>query len=98
MDRLEARPASEVVVVEHIDGTGLDHLRDVRAGREGPVVASQDHAADGVVLVVRIERVDELGDGLMVQRVADLRPVDGHDSYRPANFGENEFVRHACRV
>ena len=98
MDRPKARPASEVVVIEHVDGTSLDHLRDVRARREGPVVTGQDHAADTVVLVEPIERVDELGDGLMVQRVADLWPIDGHDPDRPANLGENEFVRHACRV
>ena len=42
-------------------------MRDVRARREGPVVTGQDHAADAVVLVEPIERVDELGDGLMVQ-------------------------------
>ena len=98
VDRPEARPSRGVVVIEHVDGAGLNHLRDVRAGGEGPVVAGQDHAADLVVPVERIEGVDQLSDRLVVQRIADLRPIDGDDPNRAANLGENEFVRHACRV
>jgi len=98
VDRLEARPSREVVVIEHVDGAGLDHLRDVGAGGEGPVVAGQDHAADPVVPVEHVQGIDQLSDRLMVQRIADLRPIDGDDPYRPPNLGENEFERHACRV
>ena len=94
MDRPKASPAREVVVVEHVDRTGLDHLRDVGARRKGPVVAGQDHAADRIVAIEGLQRVDELRDRLRVEGIADLRPVDPDDPDRPVGLGEYELVGH----
>ena len=94
MDGPKTCPAREVVIAEHVDRSGIRHLRDVGAGREGPVITGQDHAADGIVAVERFQRVNQLRDRLLVQRVADLRPVDRNDANRALHLGEHELVRH----
>ena len=94
VDRPKSGPAREVVILEHLDRARLGHLRDVGPGREGAVIAGEDHAANGVIAIECFQRIDQLGDGLMIERVANLRPVDRHDADRAICLGEDELVRH----
>ena len=50
-------PAVGEAPVHQIDGSGVGHLFDVRARREGPLTAGDDHRADGVVGVESAQRI-----------------------------------------
>src|SRR5205807_3392529 len=93
-ERAKACPSAEVVVIQHLDRARFRHLADIRARGKGALAAGQDHASDGGLAVEALQSVDDFGDGLMVEGVVDLGPVDGHDADRPISLGPDEFVRH----
>ena len=69
-------PGAELVV--HI-GVGIAprlQLLDVGSCREGLLRPGDDDAADGLVLLERIERLVDLADKLAVERIQRLRPIE----------------------
>ena len=91
----DAIPVAGEVAHEGVHVGLACHLLDVGAGRERLLGAGDDHAAD---VVVGLERVDRGGQLLVdqrgVERVERLRPVEADDADLALGFDDEGFVAH----
>ncbi len=65
----------------------LVHRLEVGAGAERASLAVEHRDRLGLVLVERLERLEQQVGGGAVDGVAGRRPVDGHDRHRPVVLG-----------
>ena len=98
-DRLAAaeeglRLGRQEILAEHIhEPLGL-HVLDVGAGREGLLVAGQDHRADGLVAIERAERGAELAHQLRIQGVEHVGAIEGDQPHPVAGFDADGRIGH----
>ena len=71
----DALPARELVALQHGDGRGVRHLRDVGTGGKRLRIAVQHDAADRRVGVVGGKGIHEFDHGLQAEGVEHLRTV-----------------------
>ena len=76
-------------LVEEVDRGRRRELTDVGAGREGPLTAAEDDAADRLVSVELGQHRDKLVHQLVRERIQRLRPVEQDDRDRVVALEEN---------
>ena len=91
----DAIPVRREVALEDVDVGLVRHLLDVGAGRERLLGAGDDHAADLLVGLERVDRGGQFGVELGVERVERLRPVEADDADPALGFDDDGFVAHA---
>src|SRR3954452_13555385 len=72
------------------------HLLDVGTSRERLLGAGDDHAADRIVRLERVDRGGQVGIELRIERIQRLWPVEADDADLALGFDKDGFVAHAC--
>ena len=85
-------PALHPPRIEHVHCGRVRQLADVRAGRERPLVAGEDDAANRLVAVQLLEPCDELLHERLRERVQLLGPVQPDDRDRVVLLDDDECV------
>ena len=77
--RADPVPALDAARVVHVDRRSRGHLADVGPRRERLLAAGEDDAANPVLAVKLLERLDDAVHQLVGERVQPLGAVHGHD-------------------
>jgi hypothetical protein len=99
-DRLAAAgdllPAADEVALERRHEVQGFHFLDVRARCKRPLGPGQHHDRDLGISLERAQRLIELRDQLVIERVEHLRPIERGQADRPARLDQDGLVRHGC--
>ena len=91
-----AVPGTGEIAEIDLDEGLVGHLLDVSAGGEGLVVAGEQHAADAVVGLKGVDRLDQLADERAVERIELLRTVEPDDADPAFGLDDDVLIAHGC--
>jgi hypothetical protein len=96
---ISARLCRGIPVRDEIAEIGLDeglirHFLYIGPGSEGFVATCDEHAADLVVTIEGLDRLRQLGNQRLVERIEGLRAAEADDSDTALCFNDDVLVGH----